>query len=106
MSPVKSLRPSELERFKGEIAEGRCILVDVRERREFEAGHMPMAQTRPLSQMDQWQGEMPRERTLILYCRAGHRSRRCADLLSAMGFSDVYTLEGGFNAWSSLPSSK
>jgi rhodanese-related sulfurtransferase len=106
MSPVKSLPPNELEHFKDEIAAGGCLLMDVRESREFETGHIPMAQTRPLSQMDQWQGELPRDRTLILYCRAGHRSKRCADALGAMGFTEVYTLEGGFNAWSSLPSPK
>jgi rhodanese-related sulfurtransferase len=106
MSPVKTLPPNELGRLKDKIAEGECLLLDVRESREFEAGHIPLAQARPLSQLDKWQGELPKDRTLVLYCRAGHRSKRCAELLSTLGFTEVYSLEGGFAAWSSLPSPK
>jgi rhodanese-related sulfurtransferase len=106
MSPVKTLTQGELERFKDAVSEGRCLLLDVRENREYEAGHIPLAQSRPLSLMEEWQGGLPKDRPLILYCRAGHRSKRCAEQLGARGFSDVYSLEGGFSAWSSRPSPK
>jgi rhodanese-related sulfurtransferase len=101
MSAVKVLPTSELGGFKEAIEEGRCLLLDVREMREYEAGHIPLAVARPLSQMDRWPNELARDRAIIVYCRAGHRSRRCAEHLVSMGFRDVYTLEGGFHAWSS-----
>jgi rhodanese-related sulfurtransferase len=101
MSPVKNLPPSELGVFKNAIDDGTCLLLDVRELTEYEAGHIPSAKARPLSQMANWPNELSKDRTVIVYCRTSNRSRRCAENLSSQGFRDVYVLEGGFNAWSS-----
>jgi rhodanese-related sulfurtransferase len=100
MSPVKTLAPSELGAFKEAIEEGRCLLLDVREAKEYEAGHIPSAMARPLSQIDGWPKELAKDRPIIVYCRTSNRSRRCAEHLVSMGFPDVYLLEGGFSAWS------
>ncbi len=101
MSPVKVLPPSELGTFRKAIEEGSCLLLDVRELKEYEAGHIPSAKARPLSQMNEWPSELTRDRTIIVYCRTSHRSRRCAEILSAGGFQDLYVLEGGYSAWCS-----
>ncbi len=100
MSPVQTIPPNEFGTFKKEIEEGRCLLLDVREPREYEAGHIPSAQTRPLSQMAHWPSEFAKDRMIIVYCRTSNRSRRCAEHLMARGFQDMYVLEGGFSAWS------
>lgn len=101
MSPVKTLPPSELGAYKKAIEEGSCLLLDVRELNEYEAGHIPSAKAWPLSQMSVWPSELTKDRTIIVYCRTSNRSRRCADVLCSGGFQDVYVLEGGFNAWCS-----
>lgn len=38
---------------------------------------------------------------LVLYCKAGGRSAKAADLLAAQGFSKIYNLTGGITAWES-----
>ena len=97
------LPQAELDRFTDAIERGDCLLLDVRERREYEAGHLPNARSMPLSQLEIWTSELDKERLLILYCRSGHRARRCAEALSARGFRHVRVLDGGYSAWSARP---
>jgi rhodanese-related sulfurtransferase len=103
VSPVKQLQQEELDRFRKDIEEGRCLLLDVREKGEYEAGHLPSAQFMPLSLVNRWNEDLDKRRPVILYCRTQNRSRRCAGLLSNLGFQDVYYLEGGYMAWSVRP---
>jgi monothiol glutaredoxin len=44
--------------------------------------------------------ELPRDRSIVCMCHSGVRSRAAAEGLVAMGFRDVYNLEGGIDAWS------
>jgi monothiol glutaredoxin len=44
--------------------------------------------------------ELSRERVIVCQCHSGVRSRAAAEGLVAMGFRDVYNLEGGIDAWS------
>ncbi len=36
---------------------------------------------------------------VVLYCRSGPMSDRAATTLAGLGYTQVYSLEGGFNAW-------
>ena len=99
MSSSNILSIDQLEGLEADIHEGRCVLIDVRERHEYEAGHIPMSVNRPLSQMTSWSAPMDREQKLILYCRTSNRSRTCAEALRARGFIEVKVLEGGYTAW-------
>lgn len=75
-----------------------ALLIDVRERSEFSAGHAPKARHVPLGQLLDRGTRVPQGRTLVLVCRSGARSRRAAQLLAHEGF-DVVNLAGGMNAW-------
>ncbi len=75
-----------------------AILLDVREPREWQAGHAPKARHIPLSQLTRRAGELPRGRTIVTVCRSGARSARAAALLAGDG-REVANLSGGMNAW-------
>lgn len=45
-----------------------CLL-DVRPREEFEAGHLPGARSVPLRELEERLAELPRDKTIIAYCR-------------------------------------
>jgi len=40
-----------------------------------------------------------RDATIVLYCRTGPMSAQAAEVLVGLGYTDVYHLDGGFNAW-------
>jgi phage shock protein E len=42
---------------------------------------------------------LDRGKTYLVYCRAGNRSARAAEMMATDGFSEVYTMEGGITAW-------
>ena len=100
VSSVGMLTPDALKGLEAALLEGRCLLVDVREKHEHEAGHIPLSVNLPLSQAGKWSKELDRDRPLILYCRTTNRSKRCAEGLIGMGFRDVRVLNGGYLAWS------
>jgi SulP family sulfate permease len=75
------------------------LILDVREPREFEHGHVPGAQLMPLTNLAQHGDSLPRDRPIVTVCRGGRRSLRAAALLHERGFSNVATINGGMLAW-------
>jgi rhodanese-related sulfurtransferase len=79
-----------------------ALLLDVRPRTEFEAGHLRGALNIPIDELSARLGELPRERQIIAYCRGEYClfADEAADLLQSHGF-DVVRLEGGWPEWQS-----
>jgi molybdopterin/thiamine biosynthesis adenylyltransferase/rhodanese-related sulfurtransferase len=77
------------------------VLIDVRERDEYEQGFIPGALHIPRgnleSRIDNAVGD--RSRPVIIYCAAGNRSAYAAKTLAELGFQDVVSLRGGFADW-------
>jgi len=85
-------------------------VIDVRSADEFAAGHLRDAKNMPLPDLAKRIGELDKNKvkTVILVCQSGARAGKAARQLKSAGFEDIYTLEGGVNAWSAagLPLSK
>ena len=75
------------------------MVVDVREPREYERGHIPQALLMPLPSLLSPTLDLPRDRPLILVCRGGRRSTRAAYVLHGQGHINAAMLEGGMLAW-------
>ena len=76
-------------------------LVDVREDREWEAGHAAGAEHlgRGVIERDVETRHPDKSAELILYCGGGYRSALACDNLQRMGYREVYSLAGGWRAW-------
>jgi SulP family sulfate permease len=74
-------------------------LIDVREPREYESGHIPQAQLLPLRLIPEQGQTLPLDCQIVLVCRSGRRSRLAAYILQDMGYTDVINLQGGMLAW-------
>jgi SulP family sulfate permease len=74
-------------------------VIDVREPREFERGHVPQAQSIPLPVLVNHLDRVPRDGPVVLVCRSGRRSARAAAYLRQQGYEDAHVLEGGMIAW-------
>ena len=77
------------------------MLVDVREDREWEAGHAAGAVHIGKGVIERdIEGLVPDKGTeLILYCGGGFRSALSADVLQRMGYTNVTSMAGGWRAW-------
>lgn len=76
-------------------------LADVREKDEWNAGHIPGAVHVPKSFLEQWaEDRIPdKTKTTVLYCAGGVRSAMAADTLHTLGYTDVISMAGGFGRW-------
>jgi rhodanese-related sulfurtransferase len=76
-------------------------LIDVREDNEWEAAHAAGAQHlgKGIIERD-IETEVPDKSTeLILYCGGGYRSALVADVLQQMGYTNAWSMAGGWKAW-------
>ena len=107
----------EVQQVKGEIREidgerARELLdgpeppalVDVRERNEWNQGHIPGAVLIPLGELESRIGEAApdRSRPVILYCARGNRSAFAAKTLEELGYEEAVSISGGFTEWAEL----
>src|SRR5690606_4139485 len=75
-------------------------LIDVREPREYEGGHILGARNIPMSQLKQRLNEIRTDQPVYLYCQSGIRSSQAAQILKKKrGVEELYHLKGGFKKW-------
>jgi rhodanese-related sulfurtransferase len=81
--------------------ESGSVVVDVREDREYEMGHIQDSIHIPLSSLTSRIDELDKykEKNVILGCRSGSRSGRACSILKKKGFTKVHNLRGGVLAW-------
>jgi rhodanese-related sulfurtransferase/rubrerythrin len=98
-TPVESMDAEEAKKYLASHPEDSFTLLDVRQPWEYEEEHIPGATLIPLPQLnDQYQKLDPEKPTLV-HCAIGGRSRVAAQLLSGLGFKEVYNLAGGIKAF-------
>ena len=97
----KRIHEATPEQVQELIRSGDVQLGDVREKDEWNAGHIPGAIHVPKSYLEQWaEDRLPeKDKTTILYCAAGVRSAMAADTLQKLGYQNVISMAGGFNRW-------
>jgi rhodanese-related sulfurtransferase len=76
-------------------------LVDVREDREWDAGHLPGAihLSKGIIERDVEKTIPDTAAPIVLYCGGGFRSALAAKNLQEMGYSNVISMDGGFSGW-------
>lgn len=97
-SGVANLSPTEAVLL---INRSNAVVLDVREASEYAQGHIPDAMHIPLAQLGDRLKELAKykEKPVLLHCQGGVRSAKACDLLAKQGFTKLYNLQGGLNAW-------
>jgi rhodanese-related sulfurtransferase len=95
---VHNLAPEEVARG---IAEGKILLVDVREPNETALERYPEAFYLPMSQFDPSAIPDPQGRRVVFACRSGNRSVTASLMAQAAGLAFNAHLAGGLKAWKS-----
>ncbi len=82
-----------------ELVDAGADLIDVREPREYAAGHIPGARLVPLATFLARPREQIRRDGVVFVCSVGARSAVACEMAAAVGLSRVYNLEGGTKEW-------
>jgi molybdopterin/thiamine biosynthesis adenylyltransferase/rhodanese-related sulfurtransferase len=77
------------------------LFLDVREREEWDEGHIPGAVHLPRGWLESRieQAVANRQRLIVAYCAAGNRSTFAAKTLEELGYEQVVSLSGGIDDW-------
>ncbi len=78
-----------------------AVIIDVREKSEWDEKHIPGAIHIPLAQLSNRIAELDQYKasSIIMQCHSGMRSAKGAVILHSEGFQKVYNMDGGILAW-------
>lgn len=95
-SHIRQVSPSEAEA----LVEQGALLVDVRERDEFERGHLTGATHVSRGILEMHIGELAasKDAPIVCYCGGGNRGALAVESLQRMGYTRVVSIEGGLAA--------
>ena len=82
------------------------ILIDVREEVYYQQGHIETATHATTSQIEAMVMKIPRTTPVLLYCHHGRASLVHGQMFVDFGFSEVYSLNGGYEGWKLLKGGK
>ena len=79
-----------------------AVILDIRDNKEYSAGHIAGAINMPYASVDSRIGELEgyKEKPLVLVCKMGQHSSSAGRKLKAQGFTDLRRLAGGMSEWS------
>ncbi len=84
-----------------------AVVVDVREKKEFDTGHIVDSINIPLAKLKQRLSELRKhkEKPVVVVCKLGQHSGDAAKTLQESGYAEVFRLSGGLTEWKaqSLP---
>ncbi|MFQ5523452.1 MAG: ArsR/SmtB family transcription factor [Acidimicrobiia bacterium] len=94
------LEPIDRKELLERADQGEVVVLDVRPREEYEAGHIPGAVSVPLKELRRRMASLPRDAEIVAYCRGPYcvLAPQALELLRRRGFR-VRRLEDGFPEW-------
>ena len=101
LTPVKSIDANDAKAYLADKKVDAVTILDVRQPKEYETGHIPGAVLAPLPDLTDHLSRIDQDKPVLVYCAVGGRSRVAAQLLSGQGFKNIINLSGGFKSWSS-----
>lgn len=96
MSQYQRINPAQAAEM---LDNGKTVVVDIRDPASYGEGHMPGAMTISNANIQQFVEDTAKDAPVIVCCYHGHASQQGAAFLSHHGFSDVYSMDGGFVGW-------
>ena len=89
------------EEMKGILELEDAQIIDVRTKEEHQKAHIQNAQNIDFNSptFNEDVAKLDKQKPVILYCKGGARSAKCAQILQEAGFQKIYDLEGGLSKW-------
>lgn len=95
-SQPDELIPSDRENLIKAARKGEVVVLDVRPAEEFLTAHLPFARSIPLEELRQRLAELPKDRSIIAYCRGPYclMAKDAVELLKQEGYSAIHLRDG------------
>src|SRR5664279_950816 len=75
------------------------LVLDVRDAEAFRCSHVAGAQNVSITNLDTVLNGTSKSASILIYCYHGYASQEYAQIFSDFGFYQVYSLDGGYEAW-------
>jgi len=97
-APFKNVDVAQFEKLRKNT---NAVVLDVRTKKEFDAGHIPGATNIDVNAPDfeQKVSKLDKNKTYLVHCAAGKRSAKAAGRMAELKFRDLVNLEGGYTEW-------
>lgn len=97
---AQELTPMSREDLLESARAGRVMVLDVRPETEFQAGHLPYAQSMPIEELKKRLADLPRDRPVVAYCRGPFclMAKEAVELLGRQGYTAI-RWEDGVAEW-------
>lgn len=95
MSDFKRIDPATAEQLR----QNGAVLVDIRRAEDFAGGHVRGARHLDNYSLADFIAAADFDAPLLVLCYHGHSSQSAAAYLAGQGFSEVYSVDGGFELW-------
>ena len=82
------------EKMSGDVQ-----VIDVRTPGEYLGGHVPGAINIPHMSVVSHKDDLESDKPLVFICQMGQRSALACEFAASLGFTDLYNVEGGTEAW-------
>jgi len=78
-----------------------ALVIDLRSKELYDAGHIVEARNVPVAELESQADALKkwRDKSVITYCDSGANGASAARSLMKLGFTKVFNLQGGLNAW-------
>ncbi|PBQ33697.1 MBL fold metallo-hydrolase [Sphingobacteriaceae bacterium] len=96
--PVEKISSIEPALFSTLLKNSDTNIIDARNQKEFEEGHLPGAKNLPLEYMEEHEEEINKDKVTFVYCAGGYRSMAFISLLKRKGYNNLVDVKGGFAA--------
>ena len=94
------VRKVDVDEFE-KLWQDKNVVLDVRSKQEFDAGHIPGALNLDVNspEFGQKVSALDKQKVYLVHCAAGVRSARACEKMSGLGFEHLVDLAPGFRAW-------
>jgi rhodanese-related sulfurtransferase len=99
MRPRTPFQRIDVERAEALLSHGDPLVLDARNANSFAESRISGAQPVSSANLGAIIGAIAKTRPVLIYCYHGNASREYAQTFSDFGFSEVYSLDGGYEAW-------
>jgi len=96
-----SFQHLSVEELKTMLDEHSVVLLDTRDDASYQAGHIDGSLRLNERSVSGIVNDTEKTSAVVVVCYHGHSSQGAANYLVEQGFSDVYSLDGGYTAWAS-----